>query len=377
MTETSVDAEPRNADAGMQGSAAARVADGLAAETWKPADHQRLADVRWGFSTRRVQMPEHAIRVRQAARPCPGDLVLASVKSIGQHSRLELATGRRSQLYAGDRIVVAYGNRYAPDQFEAEVPADLGECHLVAAGGIASRMISRNARVKNPTKIEPLGLLAHADGTPLNLRAWRLDSRSIPKSLPPVIVVAGTAMNSGKTTAAASLIKGLQRAGWRVGAAKVTGTGAGGDFWHMKDAGAVCVVDFTDAGYASTYMLAPQEVEKVFLRLLSHLGLLRLDAIVVEVADGILQMESAGLLASPGFSYYCDGLLFAASDSMGAVAGVQWLQMKGLSVAAVTGSLTTSPLAIREATSALGLPVLRKRDLSDAATASHLLGTMR
>ena len=45
----------------------------------------------------------------------------------------------------------------------------------------------------------------------------------------PVLIVAGTAMNAGKTTAAARLIKGLQRAGLRVGAAKVTGTGAGGD----------------------------------------------------------------------------------------------------------------------------------------------------
>jgi hypothetical protein len=190
------------------------------------------------------------------------------------------------------------------------------------------------------------------------VRDWRLDSRSIPKPLPPVVVVAGTAMSAGKTTAAANLIKGLHRAGKRVGAAKVTGTGAGGDYWQMKDAGACEVVDFTDAGYASTYMLSAPEVEKVFLRLLSHLGGLELDAIVLEVADGILQQESNDLLASEGFAFYCNRLLFAAGDAMGALAGVQWFQARGLEVTAVTGSLSASPLAARETTSALGLATI-------------------
>ena len=246
--------------------------------------------------------------------------------------------------------------------------------HLVAGGGIASRLISRNSRIKRPTRIRPLGLIGDTQGGVLNLRDWALDSSSIPKTLPPVIVVAGTAMNAGKTTAAASLIKGLARAGKRVGAAKVTGTGAGGDYWQMIDAGATEVVDFTDAGHASTYLLASHEVEKVFLRLLSHLGNRGMDAIVVEVADGILQAETADLLASPGFSYYCDRLVFAAGDAMGAVAGAQWLLARGLEVSAVTGSLTTSPLAVREASTALGLPVLSRRQLADAQTAAGLLG---
>jgi hypothetical protein len=279
-------------------------------------------------------------------------------------------------LYIGDEILVAYGHRYASDQFESEIPATLDECHLVAAGGIASRYLSRHSGVKEPTRIQPLGLLAGPDGSTLNLRQWRLDSRPIPKPLPPVIVVAGTSMNAGKTTAAACLIKGLQRAGKRVGAAKVTGTGAGCDYWQMMDAGAVEVVDFTDAGLASTYLLPPQEVEKVFLRLLSHLGSLNLDVIVVEVADGVLQPETAELLASPGFSYYCTGLVFAAGDAMGAVAGVQWLQRKGLEVSAISGALTASPLAVRETSSALGIPVIGKRELSDRASAEALLAQL-
>jgi hypothetical protein len=58
---------------------------------------------------------------------------------------------------------------------------------------------------------------------------------------------------------------------------------------------------------------------------------------------------------------------------MGAVAGVQWLQSKGLNVHAVSGALTASPLAIRETSTALGLPVLLKQGLSDPSVALELL----
>lgn len=359
------------------GEAVRKTDDYLDSGAWsasvEPLTTDRLAAARRGFSTRRVDFPARMVLLREAVQPRPGDLVLAEVTALGQHRRLELPSGRRAQMHRGDEIVVAYAHRYAPDQFEAEVPTDLDECHLVAAGGIASRLVSRNSRIKRPTRIQPLGLIGDAQGNVLNLRDWSLDSRSIPKPLPPVIVVAGTAMNAGKTTAAAALIKGLARAGRRVGAAKVTGTGAGGDFWQMTDAGAAEVVDFTDAGYASTYLLASHEVEKVFLRLLSHLSNRAVDVIVVEVADGILQGETADLLASPGFGYYCDGVVFAASDAMGAVAGAQWLSARGLDVCAISGSLTASPLAVREASTASGFPVLTKQQLADPDSALGLV----
>ena len=114
---------------------------------------ERLAGVRRSFTTRRVSMPDKMLLIQDNVEPRTGDLVLANVTAIGQHTRLELPEGRRSQLYVGDEIIVAYGHRYAPDQFEAEAPADLGECHLVAAGGIASRLLSKNTKIKTPTRI--------------------------------------------------------------------------------------------------------------------------------------------------------------------------------------------------------------------------------
>ena len=54
-------------------------------------------------------------------------------------------------------------------------------------------------------------------------------------------------MNSGKTTTVAAITHGLTAAGLRVGAMKVTGTGAGGDPFLFADAGAAEVLDFTSA----------------------------------------------------------------------------------------------------------------------------------
>jgi hypothetical protein len=73
--------------------------------------------------------------------------------------------GRRKLLFVGDEIVVAYGNRYAPNQFEAVVPKTLGPCHLVAAGGVAAKALSWHASVsKGATQITPLGLITDPTG---------------------------------------------------------------------------------------------------------------------------------------------------------------------------------------------------------------------
>ncbi len=72
-------------------------------------------------------------------------------------------------------------------------------------------------------------------------------------------------MNAGKTTTAASLIKGVTAYGMKVGAAKITGTGAGGDFWFMIDSGTEPVLDFVDAGKVLDRILSQYKGTKVLL----------------------------------------------------------------------------------------------------------------
>lgn len=58
---------------------------------------------------------------------------------------------------------------------------------------------------------------------------------------------------------------------------------------------------------------------------------------------------------------------------MGAVGGVEVLRGGGLEVAAVVGAVTASPLAVREASGSLDVPVLGRADLIDPATAQRVL----
>jgi hypothetical protein len=334
----------------------------------------RLQLAAWAFTTRRMPSRMFGL-VHDGVTPQAGDLVLARVDAIGHHTALQLPSGRRRNLFVGDEIVVAYGNRYAPNQIEAVVPRTLGPCQLAAAGGIAGKALSWHVRLsRGPTEITPLGLLVGPTGEPANLRDYGLPSIDrVSASHPLTLAVAGTAMDSGKTQTAAFLVRGLRLAGLRVGYAKVTGTGSGGDTWLLNDAGADPVLDFTDAGLASTYLVPPAEIERVFVTLVAHLALAEVDAIVLEIADGVLQAESAALLASPVFREIVGGILFAASDAMGAVAGAAWLRSRNLPLIGLGGVLTASPLQREESLKATGLPVFSRQDLARAKTAVEVL----
>jgi len=330
---------------------------------------QRLAKARRAFTTRNVDLSLVAGLDRSGA-PIAGDLVLARVVFIGHHTRLESPEGRRQAMYPGDEIIVAYGHRYAPDQFEARVPGNLDECDLVAGGGIASSMLAKHSKARNPTRIQPIGLLRDWMGRTMNLSAFATcnPSQARGRNGARVIVVVGTSMNAGKTTTAAMLIRGLTLAGLRVGAAKVTGTGSGGDIWSMLDAGARTAVDFTDAGHASTAGVSLDRLAKDSLALVGHAAQGN-DVAVIEVADGLFQEETAGLLRHPEFADAIDSVILAAGDAMGAAYGHRWLVDNRLPISLIAGCVSSSPLGLRETECATGLKVARLDELADGELA--------
>jgi hypothetical protein len=323
-------------------------------------------ELKVAYSCRNIPIEAMKTLISGTVTPQVGDLVLARVDTLGQHKGIETSRGRRSNLFPGDHIVLSYGNRYAPDQFEAEVPADLSPCSLVAAGGMAAKVLCKHASMSTATAITPVGLVGDEFGKPLNLADWCLKAPATKKTLPLTFAVVGTSMNSGKTTSAANLIRGLVNAGYKVGAAKITGTGAPGDGGFFRDAGAFPVYDFADAGYPSTYRLSPAQIESIMNTLTHHLAVANVDTIVLEIADGLLQPETAALCASKEFASRVDGLIFAAGDAMGAAWGVDWLRKLRLPVLGVSGLLTSSPLASREAETVVGLPVYTMQELSSA-----------
>ena len=96
--------------------------------------------------------------------------MLARVDVLGHHRGLQLSNGRRKQLFEGDEIVVAFGNRYAPSQFEAVIPKTLGPCQLVASGGVAAKAVSWHSKMtRGATQITPLGFLVDTSGETVNL----------------------------------------------------------------------------------------------------------------------------------------------------------------------------------------------------------------
>lgn len=358
-----------------------------ALSTVEPLDYRRLAGAKTAYTTRFLSRliasdPNgYGLLTGEDVVPHAGDVVLARVHQLGQHGGIQRPDARRATLFEGDEILVAYGDRYAPDQFEAEVPANLGMTNLVAAGGLAGSVISAHSLMRAATRIEPLGLLTDSRGV-VTLKRCAPFRAVTPENAPQqlrrvgktlVIGVLGTSMNSGKTTTVAAIVRGLSKAGLDVVAGKVTGTGAGGDPMLFHDSGASRVLDFSDFGYGSTYRLGHHEVRSLLVSMISELESTRPDVIVLEIADGLYQGETARLVRDPLFKQHIDKVVFAAGEALGAIGGQLVLEGLGLSPVAVSGMLTASPLATREAAEALEVPVLSKNELASAQVAELLV----
>ncbi len=356
---------------------------------------QRLARAKMGYAARnveqlRVAAEPLALIDGEQVRPETGDVMLARVVGLGHHARLQLFNTRKAALYVGDEIVVVCAARYAPDQFLADLPANLAGCHLVATGGVAATVVSAHRAMREPTRLTPLGLLATAEGRRLNLAEHTpVTPGPAPTLRPTVVVVAGNAMNTGKTTAAVHLVRGLSQAGLRVGAAKVTGTVSYEDVLAMQDAGAVLARDFTDGGYATTVGLGIGRLRGLFGGLIAELTRAGSEVIVIEVADGLLQTETAALLRDADCQRWIDGVLFATRDALGAIEGARRLREWGLPLLGLSGVLTSSPLAMAETQDAVDLPIYLSTEIFEAGrcgdglllsnpdTAIGLLGAVR
>lgn len=335
-------------------------------------DNMRLSRIKPSFVTRRVDHDHIRLLETDATGLTSGDLVIAEVQSTGQHPRIERPDGRRAVLFSGDEVLLACGSRYAPDQFEARCPTAAGPAHLAAAGGIAGLVVGQHGQMKPATAITILGAVCDRSGQRINLSRYAVDPSTLPIRQP-VVAVCGTSMNAGKTHTVASLARGLALNGHKVAAIKVTGTGAGGDLWLYRDSGAHHVSDFTDAGFASTAHVPVDDILDGIHGLIGEAIGAGNDVVVVELADGLLQHETAELLQNVTFQGLLSGLVFAARDAMGAQAGVAWLRQAGLPVRAVSGCLTQSPLAMREASEAIDLPCLDATDFHNPRTLSALV----
>ncbi|MCJ7771659.1 MAG: hypothetical protein MUP22_00840, partial [Desulfobacterales bacterium] len=283
---------------------------------------------------------------------------------LGFHKTLESASARIHMIHDRTQAVFVFGNRYAPDHFEGLVPETIGDVvDLIARSGLVGEMKCQNELISSPTKLRMLGYICDTTGKVVNTRDYVLIKpkktvRNAPRAK--VILCIGTSMNSGKSYAAAACCYALSSVGKTVRAAKVTGTANLKDILLMEDSGAQHVADFSYFGFPSTYMLERGDLMRIFNAIDMKYGNNPRNYLVIEIADGIFQRETAMLLQEPEVRSRIHKLVFCAADSAGVVGGLQVLRESfDLSPCAISGLCTSSPLAIREIAEFSDIPILK------------------
>ncbi len=282
-----------------------------------------------------------------------GAVIAARVRGEKRtYNQLEDPHGRMSTLHDGDLIVGALGHRRALQGYEGAVPAEVkagDTLHLLNLGGVIGRCSSHHPELGPPFEVEVLGqVLSFPDfqsrqGQPAFLPAMIPQSGA---SLPPVVFIAGTCMNAGKTAAACVIVRALTRAGLRVGACKLTGVSLMRDVLAMKDHGALQGLDFTDAGLPST---GPDSALVSARTILHALGGSGVDVVVAETGDGILGeygvqqiLQDAHLKAASAAFVLC------ANDPVGVAGGVEHLKADyGIATDLVAGPATDNGVGVR------------------------------
>jgi hypothetical protein len=300
--------------------------------------------------------------------PEVGDLIFGEVIELGHHRFLESKSARIHTIYEGTHAVYVVGNRYAPDQYEGlapEVYVDVMD--QMSTGGVVSELITKNESISAPTKVRLLGYVCDSSGKIINTRDQVLikprQTQRKGKGAKLILCI-GTAMNSGKTHAAAACCYALSSIGKNVRAAKITGTARLKDIFLMNDCGAEHVADFTYFGHPSTYMLSEEELFNIFHFFDMKYGNNPANYIVIEIADGIFQRETAMLLNMKAIRDRIHKLIFCAPDSSAVFGGIRMLMEKfDLRANAISGICSSSPLAIREIQTFTDLPVLRSMEL--------------
>jgi len=245
--------------------------------------------------------------------------------------------------------------------------------HVLNLGGILGVCTSGNPDIGPPFRAEVLGaILAFPElgdrvGSPAHIRDHAVAPAERLESSVPVIYVAGTCMNAGKTVAATELVRGLARGGLRVGAAKLTGVALMRDALSMLDAGASCALTFNDAGAASTHAGMTVPVAKGLLNRLATNPGGRPDVIVAELGDGILGdygvqdiLRDAELMSVAAAHVLC------APDPVGCW-GVAELYRReyGLPITAISGPATDNDVGRDYVRTALGIPAYNARREAD------------
>src|SRR6185437_11847096 len=274
-----------------------------------------------------------------------GDVVVVrALTDSATYNMLELPTGRLAKINPGDLLLGVLGRRRALKGFVGDVPPTLAsgdQLHLLNMGGIIGYCTGHHSSLGDAIKLEVIGLVCDEAGRVLNIADAALPPQTSLGETAPIVMIAGTSMNSGKTYAATELIKQATRAGLRVAAAKLSGVACLRDTLNMSDHGAVVTASFLDCGLPSTVDVA--DLAPSAKAIIARLNESSPDLIVIELGDGILGGYSVDTVFDDvELRDATAALVFCASDYVGAWGGIELLRRRGVAVDVVSGSVTDS-----------------------------------
>jgi hypothetical protein len=306
-------------------------------------------------------------------------LAVRILNDKSSYNTVEDLSGRMIPLRQGDVLAGTLGSRRALRGYAGEVPEEIAAgdtIDVLNLGGILGRCTSVNPELGAPFQAEVLGAvltfpeMGDRVGAPAHIRHGAVPAADALKERVPVVYVAGTCMEAGKTVAATELVRGLTRAGHRVAAAKLTGVSLLRDALSMLDAGAVVALTFNDAGLPSTKAGQTVAVAK---GLFNRLAQSKPDVIVAELGDGILgEYGVQDILRDPELQRVRGACVLAAPDPV-ACWGAQRIlsDVYGIAITAVTGPATDNEVGRRYVRSELKLSAHNAR-----RDASGLLGAV-
>mgnify|MGYP001216129725 CR=1 FL=1 len=283
-----------------------------------------------------------------------GDLVaVRALNDSRSYGMLETPSGRLTRIKTGGVICGVLGERRALKGIVGVVPPFIAEgdqLSILNLGGVIGQRTGVSSSLGTVIDVEVLGSVCDSAGKILSLADNALPTADELAPTAPVILVAGTCMNSGKTVAVAEIIREAALKGLKVAGVKLTGVACLRDTLEMQDNGAFATVSFLDFGLPST--VGHADLEKVAIGAFNHLNSLSPDLIVAELGDGVLGGYSVErLLASSKVMGAVKKIVFCASDFVGIVGGVTVLNEFGLQPDVISGSVTDSTMgenAIRE-----------------------------
>ena len=297
-------------------------------------------------------------------QPRAGDVVaVRALTDSATYNMFELPTGRLAKINPGDMLLGVLGRRRALKGFVGDVPPTLNagdQLHLLNMGGVIGLCTGHHSSLGDAIKVEVIGVACDEEGRALNIADAALPLRSTLGATAPLVMIAGTCMNSGKTYAATELIKQATRAGLRIAAAKLSGVACLRDTLNMADHGAIATASFLDCGLPST--VGANDLAPVAKAIIAQLNESAPDLIVLELGDGILGGYSVeSIFADNELRAATAAIVFCASDYVGAWGGIELFRRRGLEVSVVAGSVTDSQMGQDFIESEFGVPAANAR----------------